>query len=132
MTENQHIETPISPGELLDKRSILEIKQARIQDKQKIEHINYEYRLLTDILDANITPSETLDSLYANLKSINEKLWDIEDDIRDCERNQDFSQTFIDLARSVYITNDKRAAIKKEINLFLGSSLVEEKSYQAY
>ncbi len=129
---NTLIQTPISPGELLDKISILEIKLDRIDDAKKRAHVKYEYDLLSSISANQIERSETLDNLYASLKHINETLWDIEDDIRDCERNKDFSQTFIDLARAVYVTNDKRSVVKKDINEYLGSSLVEEKSYQAY
>ena len=129
---NTLIQTPISPGELLDKISILEIKLDRIDDAKKRAHVKYEYDLLSSISADQIERSETLDSLYASLKHINETLWDIEDDIRDCERNKDFSKQFIDLARSVYITNDKRASIKKDINLLLGSHIVEHKSYTAY
>ena len=126
------ISIPISPGELLDKLTILEIKLERIKDKEKLTNISYEYDSLKTIVQRDISQSPKLDTLYQELKLINGKLWDIEDDIRDCERNQDFSDTFVQLARSVYITNDKRASLKKDINTYLGSNLVEEKSYQAY
>ncbi|RAP27341.1 hypothetical protein DID74_00590 [Candidatus Marinamargulisbacteria bacterium SCGC AG-333-B06] len=122
----------ISPGELLDKLSILAIKSERIQDHLKSINIKHEYESLNAIVLRDVPQSPKLDILYKDLKSINEKLWDIEDDIRDCERHQDFSDTFIQLARSVYITNDQRASIKKDINTYLGSQLVEEKSYHAY
>jgi len=121
----------ISNGELLDKFSILEIKMANITDSSKLTNIENEYRELTsDCTDLLRNP--TISSLYADLKSINQKLWTVEDDIRECERRKDFGQEFIDLAREVYFTNDDRAKVKKEINLASGSSLVEEKSYQAY
>ena len=121
----------ISNGELLDKFSILEIKMGNISDPSKLTNIENEYRELTsDCTD--LLRNSTVSSLYAELKSINQKLWIVEDDIRECERRKDFGQEFISLAREVYFTNDERARVKKEINLASGSSLVEEKSYQAY
>ena len=121
----------ISNGELLDKFSILEIKMGNIADPAKLTNIENEYKELTsDCTD--LLRNSTISSLYAELKSINQKLWVVEDDIRECERSKDFGQEFISLAREVYFTNDERARVKKEINLASGSSLVEEKSYQAY
>jgi len=121
----------ISNGELLDKFSILEIKMGNITDPSKLTNIENEYRELTsDCTDLLL--NSTISSLYAELKSINQKLWVVEDDIRDCERSKDFGPQFVSLAREVYFTNDERARVKKEINLASGSSLVEEKSYQAY
>jgi hypothetical protein len=121
----------ISNGELLDKFSILEIKMGNITDPDKLTNIENEYRELTsDCTD--LLRSSTISSLYAELKSINQKLWVVEDDIRDCERSKDFGPQFVSLAREVYFTNDERARVKKEINLASGSSLVEEKSYQTY
>ena len=121
----------ISNGELLDKFSILEIKMGNITDPAKLTNIENEYRELTsDCTD--LLRNSTISSFYAELKSINQKLWVVEDDIRECERSKDFGQEFISLAREVYFTNDERARVKKEINLASGSSLVEEKSYQAY
>ena len=121
----------ISNGELLDKFSILEIKMGNITDPSKLTNIENEYKELTsDCTD--LLRNSTISSLYAELKSINQKLWVVEDDIRECERSKDFGQEFISLAREVYFTNDERARVKKEINLASGSSLVEEKSYQAY
>ena len=121
----------ISNGELLDKFSILEIKMGNISDPAKLTNIENEYKELTsDCTD--LLRNSTISSLYAELKSINQKLWVVEDDIRECERSKDFGQEFISLAREVYFTNDERARVKKEINLASGSSLVEEKSYQAY
>ena len=121
----------ISNGELLDKFSILEIKMGNITDPAKLSNIENEYRELTsDCTD--LLRNSTISSLYAELKSINQKLWVVEDDIRECERRKDFGREFVSLAREVYFTNDERARVKKEINLASGSSLVEEKSYQAY
>jgi hypothetical protein len=124
--------TPVSPGELLDKLSILEIKTERIFDAEKLKNVKIEYDLLAQLSDAHIKKTDNIRGLYKALKDVNELLWVIEDDIRDCERNKDFSDTFIQLARQVYITNDKRALLKKEINQLLGSTIVEEKSYQNY
>ena len=129
---NTLIQTPISPGELLDKISILEIKLDRIDDAKKRAHVKYEYDLLSSISADQIERSETLDTLYASLKHINETLWDIEDDIREKERNSIFDTEFIELARSVYFTNDKRCVIKKQINISSNSNFIEEKSYKKY
>lgn len=128
------IMTPVSWGELLDKISILEIKQDRMADHRKLENVVKELTLLKAVRDDAMPPAppNRLAEAYAALKKINEALWVIEDDIRDCERAGDFGQRFIDLARSVYIQNDKRAATKRELNELLGSQLVEEKSYQPY
>ena len=126
------IETAIAPGELLDKLSILQIKLDRIGDAEKLKNVQIEHDILQTIKDKELPTTEALSTLFSRLKEINESLWVIEDDIRDCERDQDFSDTFIQLARSVYKTNDVRAAIKKEINVLLGSDIVEEKSYQPY
>ena len=121
----------ISNGELLDKFSILEIKMGNITNPSKLANVENEYRDLTSDC-TNLLRDSKISSLYAELKSINQKLWVIEDDIRDCERSKDFGPQFVSLAREVYFTNDDRARIKKEINLASGSSLVEEKSYQDY
>ncbi|MEM1300362.1 MAG: DUF6165 family protein [Pseudomonadota bacterium] len=122
----------IAPGELIDKITILEIKTERISDAAKLANVRIELETLAASRDATLPPSAELTRLTSALKSVNEQLWVIEDDIRDCERANDFSDTFVKLARSVYITNDKRAALKREINELLGSRLVEEKSYQPY
>ncbi len=123
---------PVSPGELLDKLAILEIKRERIKDPAKLDNVEHEWRVLTELwADAHLE-AEGLNEMRAKLKSINESLWEIEDEIRVCESNKDFSDRFIELARSVYHTNDERAAVKKKINLALGSRLVEEKSYTDY
>ena len=121
----------ISNGELLDKFSILEIKMGNITDPSKLTNVENEYRELTsDCTD--LLRNSSISTLYSELKSINQRLWTVEDDIREFERRKDFGQEFVSLAREVYFTNDERARVKKEINLASGSSLVEEKSYQAY
>lgn len=120
---------PTAPGELIDKLTILRLKSERIDDAAKLANVRHEQEVLQDTADAQIAMSDELAALWEDLYQINAKLWVIEDDIRDCERAKDFGQTFIDLARAVYITNDKRADVKKRINLLLGSDLVEEKSY---
>lgn len=121
------VQTPISYGELLDKITILEIKSERMTDEAKLKNVRHELGLLRKVWDAS--GAVGVDDLHQGLKAINERLWVIEDDIRDKEKAQAFDEQFIDLARSVYFTNDQRAEIKKEINLRLGSELVEEKSY---
>jgi prefoldin subunit 5 len=125
------IEIPVSPGEIIDKITILEIKADRVEDGKKLINIRRELELLADKVNANL-PMDRLFDLKSELKSVNEKLWEIEDDIRTCERHSDFGETFVQLARSVYITNDRRAILKKEINMLLGSEIVEEKSYDEY
>ncbi len=122
----------ISPGEMIDKITILSIKSDMISDEDKLKNINYEHSILLKTRDKFLPQSPELEKLSFNLREINEKLWKIEDEIRDCENRKDFSETFIDLARAVYITNDERSNIKREINLLLGSKLIEEKSYQSY
>ena len=128
------IETPISLGEVVDKITILEIKSDNINDPRKLANISNELNLLNKRLGDSLTAQQIadLETSKANLKSINQQLWTIEDDIRDCERQSDFTKQFVELARSVYFTNDKRAGLKKQINIQFGSELVEEKSYQAY
>ena len=126
------IKVELSPGELIDKITILEIKLERITEMTKITNIRTELSLLTKVFTTKIKVSNKLTSLTLKLKSINEKLWVIEDQIRECERKNDFGQNFIDLARSVYFTNDERSATKREINQLLGSNIVEEKSYSEY
>ena len=123
---------PISPGELLDKMTILRIKSERIQDPSKLLNVRKELEMLDNIWSQSVTEDPIIKQLTEELTSINEALWDIEDDIRDEEREKRFGDRFIELARSVYVTNDKRAEAKKKINLHLGSTIVEEKSYQDY
>ncbi|MEL6998944.1 MAG: DUF6165 family protein [Pseudomonadota bacterium] len=122
----------IAPGELIDKITILEIKTENIVDPAKLANVRIELETLRASRDAAIAPSEEMARLTHELRTVNQTLWTIEDDIRDCERDGDFGEKFIDLARSVYKTNDRRAALKREINVVLGSRLVEEKSYQPY
>lgn len=122
----------ISPGELIDKITILEIKLERLDDAAKIANVRTDLETLAATRDAAVPASPELDSLTAGLKEINGRLWEIEDDIRDCERNKDFGPAFVELARGVYMTNDRRSRVKRQINELLGSRLVEEKSYAAY
>lgn len=128
--ENIHV--PVSPGEVLDKITILEIKSERIDDPAKLVNVRTELALLRDTWSETITEDDTIRALHARLKEINEALWEIEDDIRDKERAKEFDDRFIELARAVYFTNDKRSEVKKQLNLHLGSVIVEEKSYQDY
>lgn len=126
------INIELSVGELLDKVTILQIKSERISDQAKLENINKELQVLTALWEASAYSKSDLKENIQALKEVNEALWDIEDKIRDKERDQSFDQAFIELARSVYFTNDKRAEIKKVINTKTGSELVEEKSYSDY
>ncbi|MFO0998236.1 MAG: DUF6165 family protein [Alphaproteobacteria bacterium] len=123
---------PVSPGELIDKITILEIKAQRIQDPVKRDNVRRELSLLTETRDQTIPRSGALERLTADLRVVNERLWDIEDSVRTCERARDFGLAFIELARSVYRLNDRRAIIKRAISESLGSRLVDEKSYAAY
>ena len=125
------INTPISLGELVDKISILIIKQKNIIDETKLDHVKKELDFLQKTL-MNYVQQEEINNYLENLIKINSKLWNIEDDIRECERKKLFDQTFIDLARSVYYTNDERAKVKNDINKTFGSELVEVKSYEEY
>lgn len=128
------IQAPISLGELIDKITILEIKAVHIGDAAKLKNVTHELNILNDKVDELLEAAgkTKLAPLKQSLKDINQELWVIEDDIRDCERDKDFSDKFIQLARAVYFTNDKRAAVKKDINLAFGSELIEEKSYKNY
>lgn len=124
-----HILVPTAPGELIDKLTILRLKEERIEDAAKVANVRVEKEALMATADQHIPPSEALNALWDALYRINSDLWVIEDDIRTCEANSDFGPDFIRLARAVYVTNDKRAAVKKQINVLLGSDLIEEKSY---
>lgn len=126
------IHVPLSTGEVLDKITILEIKSERISDADKLENIHNELSQLQPLVAGAPFDSDELKALIAELKSINEELWVIEDDIREQERESNFGEVFIALARAVYVTNDRRADVKKRINLATGSDLVEEKSYEDY
>lgn len=123
---------PVSVGELIDKITILEIKSERIKDEEKLENVKRELKLLRTVRTKNKLGDANLEKHTAQLKDVNETLWDIEDRIRAKEGREDFDRGFIELARAVYINNDKRADLKREINLAAGSELVEEKSYAAY
>ena len=125
------INTPISLGELVDKVSILIIKQKNITDKTKLDHVKKELNFLQKTL-MNYVQQEEINNYLENLININSKLWNIEDDIRECERKKLFDQSFVDLARSVYFTNDERAKVKNDINKTFGSELEEVKSYEEY
>ena len=122
----------VSIGELLDKISILEIKQEKIKDPTKLEFISNEHSILKNQLDKNIKSDQRLDELFQSLKEINAKLWVIEDDKRQCEKDKDFGEKFIKLSRDVHFLNDDRAKIKLEINNYTGSSIKEIKEYTSY
>jgi len=132
MNSANKIYAEISVGELLDKISILEIKQKNLKDNEKIKIVNKELESLNMTLKKDVTMTEEIQSLYQDLKKINSMLWDIEDGKRDCERNKDFGDKFIELARSVYVENDNRAKIKNKINQLSGSNISEVKSYDKY
>ena len=125
------INTPVSLGELVDKISILHIKNINIKDDEKLKLIREELELLNQTLNKHIKKND-IQNYLDSLIEINSRLWVIEDDIRDCERGKKFDQTFIDLARSVYFTNDKRSEVKLEINKKFGSKIIEVKSYEEY
>ena len=122
----------ISVGELLDKISILEIKLEKIKDPEKHKFISNEYSILKQQLDNNVKSNDKLKNLYKSLKQINSKLWVIEDDKRQCEKDKDFNKKFIKLSRDVHFLNDDRAKIKLEINEYTGSKIKEIKEYTSY
>ncbi len=126
------VNTPISVGELVDKVTILEIKTRTISDPAKLANVRRELDLLTECLRNLDLPAPELDGLQAELVAVNQELWRIEDEIRLCERDRDFGDRFVALARAVYTTNDRRFAIKRRINALAGSEIVEEKSYEPY
>ena len=126
------VKVDVAPGELIDKITILLIKSERMDDPDKIANVQLELDILQAIHESAIPGSPALDGLTAKLKRVNEALWEIEDDIRACEAGRDFGDTFVKLARSVYRTNDERAQLKREINVLLGSQILEEKSYKPY
>ena len=126
------LQVPVSVGEVLDKITILQIKLAHISDATKQANIQNELDALLPLVAGDAFTTDQMQGLMAELKSVNEALWDIEDDIREKEAAKSFDDEFIRLARAVYVTNDKRAEIKKQINLATGSALVEEKSYESY
>jgi hypothetical protein len=122
----------VSPGELIDKITILQLKAERLTDAEKLRLVLYELGLLEARQAEAISPSEALTKLTKDLREVNSVLWDIEDQIRDCERAQDFGDRFVSLARAVYHTNDRRAALKRQINELLGSAIAEVKAYAPY
>jgi len=126
------LHVPLSVGEVLDKVTILEIKSERIDDPVKLKNINNELSQLRTLLTDAVFDKTSIKSLVDELKQVNQTLWDIEDNIRDQEMEGTFGDRFIELARAVYVTNDKRAMIKKKLNEATGSTLVEEKSYKDY
>ncbi len=132
INKSKKILTEISAGELLDKISILEIKLNKIKDKESLIEINKEYASLSETKNSNISITKDLENLTKQLKETNMKLWSIEDEKRMCEKNKDFGKKFIELARSVYLNNDKRAKIKSEINKLLGSNIKEIKKHINY
>ena len=124
-----HIRVPVSMGELLDKLTILEIKSERIDDPEKLRNVERELNLLRSCREQNAVSGNDLESLIGELKTVNQKLWAIEDDIRQKELDEVFDDGFVELARSVYLENDRRALIKRRINELTGSDLVEEKQH---
>ena len=122
----------VSVGELLDKISILEIKKEKIKDPEKLRFISNEHSILKEHLEKNVKTDKKLEKLFQDLKEINARLWVIEDDKRDCEKNKDFGEKFINLSRDVHFLNDDRANIKLEINNFTGSIIKEIKQYTKY
>ena len=126
------VEIPVSVGELIDKITILEIKNKKIKDKYKLANVKYELKLLNSFVSKNKLNTKLIKDLKANLHSINSKLWIVEDKLRDHEHKNKFNKNFIVLARKVYFLNDKRSVIKKDINVSVGSMIIEQKSYKDY
>jgi len=126
------ISTPVSYGEILDKITILEIKAVNIKDPVKQKNVKHELAILQNTWNKYVAASGEINTLKQQLKKVNQDLWNIEDNIRIKESKKEFDDEFIQIARSVYFENDSRAAVKKEVNLLLGSELIEEKSYQDY
>ena len=132
VNKSKKILSEISTGELLDKISILEIKLEKIKDKETHKEINKEYKILRKTQNSNIEITEKIKHLFDEIKNVNQNLWDIEDKLRICEKNKDFGEHFTELARSVYLNNDRRSKIKSEINKILGSNIREIKQYVNY
>ena len=130
--KSKKILSEISAGELLDKISILEIKLEKIEDKNNREEIKKEYKILKEIQNSSIKLNNKIKVLFNSIKKINIKLWNVEDELRICEKNKDFGKNFTELARKVYLNNDKRSKIKLEINKMLGSNIREIKQYANY
>ncbi len=123
---------PISPAELMDKIAILEVKEKRIIESDKLKNVKHELKLLREVFNKSIKPTRELNQLFNKLRKLSAKGWDIEDRKRVCERNGDFGPEFIEAARGAFKNNDERAAVWKEINLLLKSDIVQEKSYEKY
>ena len=132
INKSKKIQSEISAGELFDKISILEIKLDKIKDKNSHAEVNKEYEMLNNVKKLNIEITEKIKHLLKEIKEVNLKLWDIEDKLRICEKNKDFGEKFVGLARGVYFNNDMRAKIKSEINKVLGSNIKEIKKYPDY
>ena len=132
INKSTRVLSEISPGELLDKISILEIKLEKVKDKDRQKRIKIEYDILKKVQNSSIEMSDKIKDLYRSVSNVNIKLWDIEDKIRICEQNKDFGKNFIELARGVYFNNDKRAKLKNEINEILKSNIREIKQYENY
>jgi len=130
--KSKKILSEVSAGELLDKISILEIKLEKISDKSSLEQIKKEYKMLKENQNSTIKLEGKIEDLFKSLKNINFKLWNIEDRLRVCEKNKDFGKEFVELAREVYLNNDKRSKIKSDINKILGSNIMEIKQYASY
>ena len=130
--KSKKILSEISAGELLDKISILEIKLKKIEDKNNLKEIKKEYKILQKIQNSSIKFDDKIKELFDSIKKVNIKLWNVEDELRVCEKNKDFGKNFIELAREVYFNNDKRSKIKSEINKILGSNIREVKQYVNY
>ena len=130
--KSKEILLEISAGELLDKISILEIKLEKIEDKNNREEIKKEYKILKEIQNSSIKFDDKIKELFNSIKVVNIRLWNVEDELRVCEKNKDFGKNFINLAREVYFNNDKRSKIKSEINKRLGSNIREVKQYVNY
>ena len=130
--KSKKILSEISAGELIDKISILEIKLEKIKNKESREEINKEYKMLKEVQNSKIKMTEKLKVLFKEITDVNINLWNIENKLRICEKNKDFGETFIELARGVYLNNDKRSKIKSEINKILGSNIREIKQYANY
>ena len=130
--KSKKILSEISAGELLDKISILEIKLDKIKDKNNLVEINKEYKMLKNAQNFNVEITDKIEKLFKEIKEVNTNLWNIEDKLRICEKNKDYGKNFIELARAVYLNNDKRSIIKLEINKILGSNIKEIKQYVSY
>ena len=130
--KSKKILSEISTGELLDKISILEIKLEKVRDKIKLKEINKEYKILREVQNSSIKETKKFQILFKKIKEVNQNLWNIEDKLRICEKNKDFGQNFIKLARGVYMNNDKRSKIKSKINEVSGSNIKEIKQYNNY